>query len=119
MVIAGTVEPRIGYKSGRVDDQGVSLKTSVRPSHPAVGRRILGSLFVIFLHENGAQRMLKLVHHHDVVLALNNLKREGQIVGPWEARAITLELRVACIVAPVVTRDIDNHALLGVSLLFR
>src|ERR1700719_1473392 len=105
MEIAGAVEPGIGHESGRVDDQRVSLKMSVRPSHPAIGRRILGSLLVIFLHENGAQRMLNLVHHHYVVCALNNLKREGQIVGPWEARAITLKLRVASIVPPVVTGE--------------
>src|SRR5437879_8904126 len=90
----------------------------VRPAHPTIGGSILGSLLILF-HVNRTQGVLKLIHHDYVVCTLNNLKREGLIVGTRNPWPIALQLRVARLMAPVITGAIYDYSFFGVVLLLR
>ena len=57
---------QLGGPRDRVDDQGVSLPASVRPSHPTVNRRWLGLRLV---HVDCTIRLCVAVHDHDLLRA--------------------------------------------------
>src|SRR5690348_17332666 len=112
MVISRAVEPSPGREPSRIDNQRIPFPMTVGPSHPAIGWRILWS-FLIYFHVNRAQGVCKFVYNHDVICTLNDLKREGHVVGAGYTRAIALQLRVTRVVPMVVAGDINDHALVG------
>ena len=87
--VSGAIEPAQVVESLRVDDQRLPFPASVRPSHPAVSRcfRLIG-------HVDRPHRTRILVNEHDVLLALDDLKRVRHVGGARHPGQIALHLRI-------------------------
>src|ERR1700730_7314651 len=92
---------------------------SMRPSHPAIGWRILGNGFVVRVHVDRANAPCKFISKKHRVCALNDLKWKGHVISAWHTGVVTLELGITGVVAMRVARDIYDHALFGVGLFLR
>ena len=83
------VEPRLPVEAGRVDHQRVVFPVSVRPPHPAVGRRVN-----MVVDVDGPNRARILMHDHDVLLALDDLHRKRHVHPTRHTREVAFDHRI-------------------------
>ena len=96
MKIPGPVEPILPVKARHVDDQRIALPVADRMTHVCIVWRPLG-----FIQMDRASRVRKRECHLNFVRALDDLKWIRHIHCSWNARQITLQLRIP--IDPVCT----------------
>ena len=108
MIIPRPVEPGHVVEALHVDDERIAIPAAVGPAHPEIDGRLGG-----LPDRDRAAGAGKLIGDHDLIRALDDLERVGQIRGPWYTGQEALGLRVAHGVDIVV---IDPQAILEVLL---
>src|SRR5262245_9243989 len=73
----------------------------------------------MWIHVDGAHSTFILIDHQDFRWSLKDLKWKRHIVGARHTRPITLQFRLAGVIAMRIVGDLDGHPFLKVLLLFR
>ena len=113
MEIPSPVEPCVVVERRHIDHQRIALPVAVRPTHPRIGGR-----FPMRIHVDSARSTLVLVDDQNLRRSLKNLKWKRHVVGARHARPITLEFRLAGVIAMRIVSDFHGHPFLEVLLLF-
>ena len=87
--VSRAIEPGLVVEARRVHDECFAFPTTVRPAHPAIGRRV-----DVIGHIDRPDRARIFVQEHDVLGALDDLKRERHVGGPRHAGQIAFDLRI-------------------------
>src|SRR5690606_1676141 len=90
VLVASAVEPSEPDEAGDFYDERVALPVAVRPAHVALDRRL-----DVLAHVHDAVRARELVGEEDVVDALHDAKRIGEVRRARNAGLIALRFRVA------------------------
>ncbi len=90
MEVARPVEPGVGREARRVDHEGVALPVRQRVAHPG-----LVGIGLDLVEVDDALGVGELEDHHDLVRALEDLERVGEVHGARHARQVAEDLRVA------------------------
>ena len=114
MIVPCSIEPRVVVEPGHVNDQRIALPVAIRPPHPGIGGRL-----PMRIHVDGAGSSLVLIDDQYFAGSLENLKWKRHVVGARHARPITLEFRLATVIALRIVGDLHGHPLFKVLLLFR
>src|SRR3989442_5791016 len=89
MEISGPVEPRLVVELLPVDHEGVPVPATDRMAHPRIDRTRFD-----LVHVDRPLRVRKLVDYHDLVRALDDLKRKRHVRCARHTGHVALRLRI-------------------------